>query len=444
MSSLKDKLKRIKIEQAGAGETPEKSRNEVRERLERLVDRKLKHHQPLKFKEENREKLLKKSNQEDRTFLEKEYFYPDYLRFRELSIALWEKVDLKNLGLIFPQRNCNDLCPEELLFFDTETTGLAGGTGTIPFIYGFGFLNENGFQIKVFTLLDLSAENEFLEKIAAFLRERSFRALVTYNGNTFDLPLVRNRAILNRRSELFKGLISLDFLPVSRRFWKRCFDSCKLGYLGEMILGLSREDDLPGAMIPVYYNNFLQTGDLHFIERIIEHNSFDLLELALLLLKVLCYFQDQNSIDHASVALAKAYSYLRYNLFDQAEEAFHLADELSTEDELRRQARKELALLFKRKKLIAEAVAIWEELVVSFDPEVIHQLCVHLEHKRGDYQRALELSEQMLQNLTLPPGQRERWQKRMARLKQKLQVTEKRLSSEEIIFSERESAENGN
>ncbi len=86
-----------------------------------------------------------------------------------------------------------------MLFFDSETTGLAGGTGTVPFMLGFGYFSDEAFQVKIFVLLGLDREGEFLEAVARFLEEGGFSAVVTYNGKAFDFPLLETRYILQRR-----------------------------------------------------------------------------------------------------------------------------------------------------------------------------------------------------------------------------------------------------
>ncbi len=152
--------------------------------------------------------------------------------------------------------------PRQAVFFDSETTGLAGGTGTVPFMLGFGYFSDLAFQVRIFVLLSLDREGEFLEAVARFLEESRFSAVVTYNGKAFDFPLLETRYILQRRRFPLKGLPHLDFLFPARTIWRNTFDSRKLGYLGEMLLGLSREDDIDGSDIPALYFSFLRSQAL--------------------------------------------------------------------------------------------------------------------------------------------------------------------------------------
>ncbi len=375
---------------------------------------------------------------------EKDYFYPDYLKFSNLRISDWQNVQLSILNSLFSDPQLQISAREQLLFFDTETTGLAGGTGTIPFMFGFGFFSAGGFQVKVFALLDLSAEEQFLERIESFLQGFSFKALVTYNGNAFDLPLVRTRAILNRRPCFLNQYQSLDFLYAARRLWKRSFESCRLGYLGERMLGLSRDDDLQGDLIPVYYNQFLQTEQIEFIERIADHNALDLLGLAMLLLQGMFQLQNYQSVADQAILLSVGYLFLKNQEYEKAEKAFQLAAGQGSDLRLAHQAQKELALLFKRAKLISEALQLWENLAATMDHQVMHQLCIHYEHRERNFEKALQYTETVLQSEFLSLSQRLKWEKRLQRLREKLQQNQLKLAENDPIFSGQPADENGN
>ena len=167
-----------------------------------------------------------------------------------MRLGEWRDLPADALAVIWGNADLAALDARKVLFFDTETTGLAGGTGTIPFMLGFGFFSEQVFQVKIFLLQDLDREGEFLAAVDDFLRDGNFSATVTFNGKAFDFPLLETRYILQRRRLPLLDLPHLDFLFPARTIWKNTFESRKLGYLGEMLLGLSRADDIDASSIP--------------------------------------------------------------------------------------------------------------------------------------------------------------------------------------------------
>ena len=172
------------------------------------------------------------------------------------------------------------LSPGNAIYLDTETTGLAGGTGTYPFLIGVGRFTGETFLVEQFFMRDFHEEPALLEMLAQRLPEAS--GLVTYNGRGFDLPLLETRYLLARRPWPGQTLPHLDLLPLARRLWRGLVEDFRLGSLEARLLGHEREDDLPGAMIPQIYFRYLRERDLSGIEKVFEHNAQDLLSLAVL------------------------------------------------------------------------------------------------------------------------------------------------------------------
>src|SRR5437667_8766191 len=172
------------------------------------------------------------------------------------------------------------LAAERLLFLDTETTGLAGGTGTYAFLVGAGWIEGDAFVVTQHFMRDLDEEPALLAALAPLLERAG--GVVTFNGAGFDLPLLETRFVLARR-RWPAMLPHLDLLRPSRRVWTGCFDDCRLGTLEREVIGLEREDDVPGALIPALYFDFLRSRRAAPLARVFDHNRHDVLSLVALL-----------------------------------------------------------------------------------------------------------------------------------------------------------------
>src|SRR5437899_3587847 len=171
------------------------------------------------------------------------------------------------------------LAAERLLFLDTETTGLAGGTGTYAFLVGAGWIEGDVFVVAQHFMRDLDEEPALLAALAPLLERAG--GVVTFNGGGFDLPLLETRFVMARR-RWPAMLPHLDLLRPSRRVWTGCFDDCRLGTLERDVLGLAREQDVPGALIPTLYFDWLRHKRAAPLARIFAHNRDDVLSLAAL------------------------------------------------------------------------------------------------------------------------------------------------------------------
>ncbi|MDP9264960.1 MAG: ribonuclease H-like domain-containing protein [Chloroflexota bacterium] len=166
---------------------------------------------------------------------------------------------------------------EEVLFLDTETTGLAGGTGTYVFLLGLAWIEDRELVLRQHLLHDLGAEREFVGTLHTELER--FRACASYNGKCFDLPLLRTRVTLALRAQLSVDDAHLDLLHPARRLWRDRFGSTSLRQLEESVLDDGRTDDIPGALIPERYFHYLATGDPALIAPVMRHNARDIVSL---------------------------------------------------------------------------------------------------------------------------------------------------------------------
>jgi hypothetical protein len=170
---------------------------------------------------------------------------------------------------------------QRLLLLDTETTGLAGGTGTLAFLVGVACVRRESIDIVQFLLTGFGGERALLERLAPWLDAASH--LVTFNGKSFDLPLLRTRARLAALPLCGDEPDHLDLLHVTRRRLREGWVDCRLRTAEQHALGFDRRDDLPGAEVPAAWQRWLQRRDPALLPRILDHNREDLLSLAALL-----------------------------------------------------------------------------------------------------------------------------------------------------------------
>lgn len=313
----------------------------------------------------------------------------------------------------------------KLLFFDTETTGLSSGTGTIPFMLGFGFFDEKDFKVKIFILNDLNKEEEFLEEVNNFLQEKEFSATVTYNGKGFDFPLMETRYILQRKRFPLLELPHLDFLFPARILWKHTFESRKLSHLGDILLGISREEDLDANEIPTLYFNYLRSHSLAIIQSIINHNALDLVGLAGLLLLGIKYVEDISFTDDEGEILGTAKLYEKYGDFEESDRLYRILKESAVRADVVEKAVKGLAIIMKKKKLYNEAAELWEILSGCSDRFALKELAVHQEHREKNYEKALKQVHRGLEIIDLSETQRKDFEKRYKRLDRKIEALDK-------------------
>ncbi|HEX4744642.1 MAG TPA: ribonuclease H-like domain-containing protein [Candidatus Limnocylindria bacterium] len=201
---------------------------------------------------------------------------------------------------------------EDILFLDTETTGLAGGTGTYVFLLGTAHLEDGELVLRQHLLSDLGAERAYVAMIAAELER--FRACASYNGKSFDLPLLRSRFVMTIRTELSVDESHLDLLHPARRLWRGRFGSVTLRQIEESILDDGRTDDIPGALIPERYFRYLRERDPRLVEPILGHNARDVISLVRVADRVataVIAARAGRAPDHPPAALALAQAFER-------------------------------------------------------------------------------------------------------------------------------------
>lgn len=214
----------------------------------------------------------------------------------EISPGLWlnevflpQPIPSAPLPLAFAKRPNESVDPRELLFFDTETTGLAGGTGTRAFMVGAADWHvdgtgREGLRVRQLTMATLGAEPAMLGEFASWLGPRT--VLSSYNGRCYDAPLLKTRYRLARLPDPLAALDHVDLLFPTRRHWRGRWENCRLATIERNLLGIVREDDLPGSQAPAAWLTFLRGGDASELRRVGAHNHQDVVTLARLFLRL--------------------------------------------------------------------------------------------------------------------------------------------------------------
>jgi uncharacterized protein len=285
------------------------------------------------------------------------------------------------------------------LFLDTETTGLAGGTGTYAFLIGLAWWDAGALQVEQFFMRDFGEEHAILHELAARIAERP--VLVTFNGKAFDWPLLENRFTMTRSIPLPRLAAHLDLLHPARALWKFRLGSVRLVELERHVLNASRlgwhrQDDVLAALIPQHYFDYLRGGPAEPLAAVVRHNQMDLRGLAALVGKIDALLTSDNDPQVESLDLFGLSRFLqRRGDRQRAHSACSQAIDLGLPKEYDGQARRELALLAKRRGEHDKAAALWHQLVKDErnGAHACEQLAVYYERRRKDFQRALEFAQ---------------------------------------------------
>jgi uncharacterized protein len=294
--------------------------------------------------------------------------------------------------------------PSKWLFLDTETTGLSGGTGTYAFLVGVAWWDAGGLQAEQFLMRDFTEEYSILHELAKRVAERP--VLVTFNGKTFDWPLLENRFTMTRAIPAPRLAAHLDLLHPSRALWKLRLGSVRLVELERHVLdahkmGWHREEDLLSAMIPQYYFDYLRGGPAYPLAGVVRHNQMDLRGLAALVGKIdlLLTSEDRSNEIVESLDLFGASRFLqRRGDSVRAHSACARAIRIGLPAEIRPQARRQLALLAKRNGDHETAQRLWQELAEARGEntldavEACEQLAIYYERFLKDFTRAVEFA----------------------------------------------------
>ena len=254
----------------------------------------------------------------------------------------------------------------DFLFIDTETTGLAGA-GTMAFMVGVAFFEGDAFVVRQYFLRGPADEPALLAHLSQLAEGK--QGLISFNGRSFDLPLLDNRYLLTRQPPALAAwlrLPHLDLLPPARKVWRGRLTSCALGALEQHLLGVRRtHEDVPGWLIPTLYTNYVQGGDVEPIGRIFYHNQYDLLSMVTLAAMLLRQLTAPHADDHPLDLCGVGRWLAETGQIETAEQTLRLA----LRPPALAPATAALAALLKKQGRRAEAVPLWEQLAAEGETE---------------------------------------------------------------------------
>jgi uncharacterized protein YprB with RNaseH-like and TPR domain len=341
------------------------------------------------------------------------------LEHRHGDEALGGFFEISNRGLGCLARSVDplNLDRESIVFLDTETTGLAGGTGTYVFMVGLAYFRGERLLVRQYFMRDHAEEPAMLAALGAVLGRHE--AVVTFNGKSFDVPLLLTRYSANRQRPTVPHGIHLDLLHPSRRFWREQLESCTLGMLERAVLGHSRAADIPSWMIPELYFRYVRGGDPRAMATVFEHNLHDVLSLVALACRL------GRLLDHAGTPspsasaspdaaqrgaevssagpsvwelFAAARIYEDLGLLDEAYARYERALAIKRDVAVRARVAARLAALCKRAGRHERAIQLWRRLAALglSGSEPFVELAKHYEHREHDYGAAIKAVEEAL------------------------------------------------
>jgi uncharacterized protein YprB with RNaseH-like and TPR domain len=343
--------------------------------------------------------------------------------------------DGESLRLLDPSLPPPDGSGERTVFVDLETTGLSGGAGTVAFLVGCGWFDMGAFQVRQFLLTSYASERALLDAVASCFDAASL--LVTYNGKTFDVPVMETRWMFHRMRMPLESVRHFDMLHPARRLWRGRLaagsvsdgpegtaapgrprapleDSggCRLSTLERVLCDVTRVGDVPGMEIPSRYFRFLRTGDARPLEPVLEHNRLDLISLAAVSAHAVQLVEEgPGRCRDAAEAVALGKVYERAGCIDRAIDAFtKAADEPSASVDVRAEAIYRLGLRLRRERRYADAADCWRRLIAMQDSRygrrssllgplrqfATEALAIHHEHRERDVEGARELTLRLL------------------------------------------------
>jgi uncharacterized protein YprB with RNaseH-like and TPR domain len=295
---------------------------------------------------------------------------------------------------------------ERIVFFDLETTGLSGGAGTLAFLAGCGWFEDDAFRVRQFFLCSAAGERAMLDALTTIFDRASL--LVTFNGRSFDVPLMETRWAFHRRDAGSDDVPHFDMLPTSRRLWALREDAresgCNLTSLERSVLGFHRVADVPGFEIPARYFHFLRTGDGSAVAGVLDHNRYDLLSLAGVMAHALDLAESgPEACREASEQSALGRLYERSGDHERALRAYELAADRG-DREIRLQAHASLATLLNRSGRHEEAARHWQSVLdharrfgapPALEQRAVEALAIHHEHRARDLSAARRFAERL-------------------------------------------------
>jgi uncharacterized protein len=363
------------------------------------------------------------------TFVVEQTFEAEY---RHGNASLLPDATFEALSALTRESRFLDLPLESYAFLDTETSGLAGGTGTYVFLIGVGRFHGAEFHLTQFFMRDPADEPAMLEGLAAFLAP--LQALVTFNGKAFDAPLLATRYSLHNIPCPFSGFAHLDLLPVARRLWRDRLPSRALKYLEENVLAAVRSsEEVPGYEIPYLYFDYLRSRDARPLGGVFYHNAMDVVAMAALLTHVTKILSNpfDEIIEHGLdvVSLGKIFEDL--GQWDLAARLFESSLEMEMPEDDFWLAVERLSRLQRRRGDLTTAVSLWERAASQGHIYAHVELAKYHEHHRRDYAEAMKWTNsavELISTLDIPRYMYNHWMEELDHRKERLAIKAQRRS----------------
>lgn len=323
------------------------------------------------------------------SFIRENYFPKDY-RCGEVELFQIFQSSAKIISSLARDDRLKEIDINKTVFLDTETTGLAGGAGTYIFLVGAGYFERDQFCVRQYFMRDYNEERALLSALNKLLA--NFKAVVTYNGKTFDLPLMESRYIMSGMKMSLKDPYHFDLLYPARRLWKRRLESCSLSTVERDILGVIRDDDVPGYLIPEIYFRYLRTKDARAIKQVFKHNLQDIISLVALVSRMCFLVEDPlNNTEYGMDIFSIGKMFDEERKYEQSTHYYTEALKHNLAEEEVLEILRLASFAYKRQGKWEEAEEIWKE-IIERNPEFIYypyeELAKYYEHHLRDYQKA--------------------------------------------------------
>jgi uncharacterized protein YprB with RNaseH-like and TPR domain len=292
------------------------------------------------------------------------------------------------------QRQTQEASMGKIIYFDLETTGLAGGTGTYPFLTGLGYFTPNTFEIQQVFLVDYDQESAYLNYLNKIFT--AFDVIVTFNGKSFDLPLLNTRFKLQKITDEIRFKAHIDLLHPSRTLWNKIYENVKLKTIEANYIGFERGDDIPGSEISAVYFDYLSEGNVENLVKVFKHNLFDIVSLACLSETIAhCIIPDNltdNNRPDEIFGIGKMYYHRKeyHTAITFFEAALKKADSSILKIDLYRY----LSFTYKKIGNYQKALQSWKtlaDLSPVYRQKALIEMAKYYEHQEKDYNKAIQL-----------------------------------------------------
>ena len=353
------------------------------------------------------------------SFVRENYFPQDY-KCGEVELFKIFQSSAKTISGLARDDRLKEIDINKTVFLDIETTGLAGGAGTYIFLVGAGYFEGDQFCVRQYFMRDYNEERALLSALNDLLA--NFKAVVTYNGKTFDLPLMESRYIMSGMKMSLKDPYHFDLLYPARRLWKKRLESCSLSTVERDILGVIRENDVPGYLVPEIYFRYLKTKDARALKQVFEHNLQDILSLVALVSRMCFLVEDPlNNTKYGMDIFSIGKMFDEEKRYEQCTHYYTEALKYNLAEEETLEILRLASFAYKRQGEWEEAEKIWKE-IIERSPEFIYypyeELAKYYEHHLKDYQKAEMIIEEAI-NIVKNIFIREKLQYRLNRIKGK-------------------------